>query len=122
MTPQQFYMEEKEGACIVLNNVETHGFHFLQMDKQGKYECGIYATRPAMCIHMQPGDAQCQHARMSLSIPPLRDVFGRLPSSKLMEDTAEIYSEDGLDGFFTTSAIMDQIEEIESRSRTDGVA
>lgn len=34
-------------------------------------KCGIYPTRPNVCVGMQAGDEQCQSAREAEGLPPL---------------------------------------------------
>jgi Fe-S-cluster containining protein len=43
---------------------------FLKTDKH----CGIYSTRPNVCVAMQAGDEQCQEARSAAGLPRLEPV------------------------------------------------
>ena len=36
--------------------------------------CTIYPTRPNACVGMQPGDEQCQQARIDNGLPPLKPL------------------------------------------------
>jgi Fe-S-cluster containining protein len=46
---------------------------FLQGDKR----CGIYSTRPNVCVAMHAGDEQCQEARAAHGLPPLDPVMSQ---------------------------------------------
>ena len=37
----------------------------------GTVACSVYEARPSPCREVQPGDAQCQRARMRHGLPPL---------------------------------------------------
>jgi hypothetical protein len=49
------------------HHTAAHACVFLAADKR----CGIYATRPGVCVAMQAGGEQCQSARRFAGLPPL---------------------------------------------------
>lgn len=51
---------------------ERMGCVFLGADKT----CGIYSTRPEMCVSVQAGGRQCQMARGMANLPPLIATAG----------------------------------------------
>jgi Fe-S-cluster containining protein len=57
---------EQEGKCLVIAG-PGKPCQFLGDENQ----CGIYPTRPNVCVAMQAGDEQCQQAREAAGIEPL---------------------------------------------------
>ena len=60
---------EQEGKCLVIVGADKP-CKFLGDENQ----CGIYPTRPNVCVAMQAGDEQCQSARRMQHIEPLLPV------------------------------------------------
>lgn len=56
---------EQEGKCILVACGEPCPFYDHELN------CTIYPTRPNVCVAMQAGDEQCQHARKAMDLPPL---------------------------------------------------
>lgn len=54
-----------ETRCIVL--AANDACRFLVADGR----CGIYPTRPNVCVSMEAGDEQCREARGQFGLPPL---------------------------------------------------
>ena len=70
MTLQTLMAElEQEGKCLLLAG-GVHTCTFLRDDNT----CGIYPTRPNVCVGMQAGGDQCQQARGMEGLPPLAPV------------------------------------------------
>jgi Fe-S-cluster containining protein len=65
---------EQEGKCLLIAG-GTRACRFLNHDNA----CGIYPTRPNVCVAMQAGDEQCQLARHERGLPPLEP----LPDSRI---------------------------------------
>jgi Fe-S-cluster containining protein len=57
---------EQDGACLVIAG-GGESCKFLR--ESGT--CAIYATRPNVCVALQPGDDQCGQARQAEGLPPL---------------------------------------------------
>lgn len=53
-----------------LNNSKRTG-HFGCVFIGDDNKCGIYATRPNVCVDVQAGGQKCQQARASAKLPPL---------------------------------------------------
>ena len=56
---------EQEGRCLVIAAKDECKFI------RGNNTCAIYATRPNVCVAMEPGSEQCQQARQAEGLPPL---------------------------------------------------
>lgn len=74
--------------CIMLYDSETKACPFL--DGTTKL-CGIYPTRPACCVLVEPGDAKCQQARNMMGLPLLRDRNGNEPTIEMLLESCEEY-------------------------------
>ena len=76
---------------ILLYDEKKHTCSFLDGETN---VCGIYATRPNVCVMVEAGDAKCQQARQAVGLPLLRDRHGNEPSRDALADSCEDY---GLD-------------------------
>lgn len=65
------------GACVFLG---------------GDNRCGIYATRPVMCVAFQAGSEKCQRQRAIAGLPPLERRTTEVPTA--VEAAASLYRED----------------------------
>ena len=77
--PMQTAMEEldQEGKCIIIAGGEN-ACRFLSEDNR----CGIYPTRPNVCVAMRAGDEQCQESRETAGLPPLEQYTPPKPQPK----------------------------------------
>ena len=57
---------QQEDQCLLIAGGEP--CKFLGEDNR----CGVYPTRPNVCVAMQAGDDQCQLARRLAGLPPLQ--------------------------------------------------
>ena len=98
-------------ACIMLYDTTTRACPFLGVSSQGQgaTECRIHATRPLVCVMVEPGDAKCQQSRLIQDLPMLRDRDGRLPSRRALADSCLEYSMD-LDELLHTATAQDQAD------------
>jgi Fe-S-cluster containining protein len=53
-----------DGACPFLN---------------GENRCGIYPTRPVVCVLFPAGSEECQEARQAFGHPPLEPIINSQP-------------------------------------------
>ncbi len=77
--------------CITLYDTETRSCPFLDGETK---ECGIYPTRPNVCVSVEAGDARCQQARIIKGLPLLQNRDGNLPSAELLAASCEEYELD----------------------------
>lgn len=56
----------QDGKCLIIAAGE-HECKLLRRENT----CGIYPTRPNVCVGLQPGDEQCQMAREAEGLCPL---------------------------------------------------
>lgn len=68
----------EQADTIILNRNDNIACAFLGDDNA----CTIYPTRPWMCVTMQAGNLQCQDARSSAGLEPLKPT-GRAPVTQL---------------------------------------
>ena len=59
---------EQDGSCLIIAGGRQHPCVFLREDST----CGVYPTRPNVCVAMRAGDDQCQEARKADGLPELR--------------------------------------------------
>lgn len=69
MTADEVMAElEQPGKCLLIAG--SRPCQFLGADDR----CGIYPTRPNVCVAMQAGDDECQMARRAVGLPPLEPI------------------------------------------------
>jgi Fe-S-cluster containining protein len=64
---------EQEGKCLL---IAGPGQPCQFLDDENR--CGIYPTRPNVCVAMQAGDEQCRESRKAEGLPPLLPLTSKL--------------------------------------------
>jgi len=64
-----------DGEVGYLDCLKRRACPFLDSDNR----CGIYSTRPSVCVVFEAGSEECHEARRELGLPPLEPIVKPQP-------------------------------------------